>query len=297
MAPIMNLKAFAKYVEAGYGMGRLDNYRPWLRIKRQYSSRKSKQVFCNLTLRRTNHHLLSGLEYKTALPCAWLHPFELRECLPLWPFPHEHPQSGLYRDLDKKLPTSPGLLEIAMSAGIDHGFFFGTTIPYVATTDLVICPSDPQDTSTQLRFISCKPVKEIIEKPRVRERLELERRYAELNGGVHIVEHGENLPHKLIDNLDWILPLRQEILSLRPYSKHKDFCATLMTLSTSVPLGTAIARSGEIHKLPATLAHTYFRVGVWLHRIDIDLNLPVVMSMPLNRDNGKTLARLHARYW
>lgn len=297
MAPIMNMKTFATCVEAGYGLGRLDGYRPWLRIKRHYSSRKSKQVFCNLTLRRTNHHLLSGLEYKIALLCAWLNPFELRECLPLWPFPHVHPQCGLYSDLDRKLPPSPGLTEIAKSTGIDHGYFFGTKIPYVATTDLVFCPSDPQDKNTSLRFISCKPINEIIEKPRVRERLELERRYAELNGGVHIVEHGGNLPEKLIDNLDWILPLRQEVLSLRPSSRHRDYCETLMELSTSAPLGAAIAQARSIHKLSVALAQSYFRVGVWTHRIDINLNLPVVMSLPLNRDNGKTFARLHARYW
>lgn len=278
-------------------MGRLSSYKPWMRIRRNHSSKISKQVFCNLTLRPTNHHLLSGLEYKTALLNVWLGAKELRECLPLWPDPHPHPQSGLDREIDQQLDESPGLLDIAKDAGIDHGVYVGTRIPYVASCDLVLWIPWNGPTQKQLRFISCKPIDEIRERPRVRERLELERRYARANGGSHIIETGVNLPSKLIDNLDWILPLRHEVLKLTSLRQHNDFCESLTEVCRTVPLGQAIATVGSTFKLSTANAFMYFRVGAWLQKIDINLNLPVVMSKMMHPDHGVTLNQWRSHYW
>jgi hypothetical protein len=160
MTQTMNRTKLAAYIRAGYGSGRGDAYKPWLRIRRRMSSPVSKQVFCNLTLRSTNHHLLSGLEYKTALLNSWLGPKELRECLPLWPESHPHPQSGLHTSTEKRLDPSPGLLEIARDAGIEHGVFPGTRIPYVATNDLAFWVPTEVPLINQLVFVSCKPMEE-----------------------------------------------------------------------------------------------------------------------------------------
>lgn len=104
--------------KAGLGQGRFEMYQPWLRIRRSFSSPISKQVFCNLTLRKSNHHLLSGIEYKTGLLNAWIGPEELRECLPMWPEDHRHPQCGLDHPDESKLAKTQGLLDIAKEAGI-----------------------------------------------------------------------------------------------------------------------------------------------------------------------------------
>lgn len=293
----MSLSILAKYIKNGFGFGRLDAYKPWLRIRRRFSSPVSKQVFCNLTLRATNHHLLSGLEYKVALVNSWLRPAELRECLPLWPDAHPHPQSGMLNDFNQRLEECPGLLEIARDAGIDHGVFPGTKVPYVATSDLVFWIPLEVPLAQQLVFISCKPLNEIKNRPRVRERLELERRYALINGGKHIIETGENLPGKLIDNLDWLLPLRSEVQELELSSRHTDFCALLMELTNSAPLGEAINQASEAFQILVAEGFKYFRVGVWLHKIDIDLNRPVVMSRMMQRDGGKALRQLRELYW
>lgn len=293
----MSLSILAKYIRAGFGSGRLHNYRPWLRIRRRASSPVSKQVFCNLTLRPANHHLLSGLEYKTALLNSWLGPKELRECLPLWPDAHPHPQTGLNSDIDSQLDDSPGLLEIARDAGIEHGVFPGTKVPYVASCDLVFWLPSQAAFETQLVYISCKPLTEIRKRQRARERLELERRYVKANGGRHVIETGENLPHKLIDNLDWLIPLRHEAQELRMSSQHSDFCSLLMELTKSTPLAAAVNQASEAFHIPVADGFKYFRVGAWLHRIDIDLNLPVVMSKMMHRDYGKTLSRWRAHFW
>jgi len=297
MSKRMSASILAACIKRGFGLGRMDRYKPWLRIRRRMSSAVSKQVFCNLALRPTNHHLLSGLEYKTALLNAWLGPRELRECLPLWPDPHPHPQAGIYCETNPRLDDSPGLLEIAKAAGIEHGVFFGTNIPYVATNDLTFWVPTSVHLTRQLVFISCKPKIEIECKPRVRERLELERRYALANGGIHRIETGEKLPLKLIDNLDWLLPLNKEVSQLRNSSKHKDFCALVMYRAKHIPLGSAIEASRVALNLSKQEGFQYFRVGVWIHSIDIDLNFPVVMSKPMHFDSGKTVLHWRNHYW
>lgn len=297
MTQKMSQSIFGAYIKSGFGLGRMNDYKPWLRIRRRMSSPVSKQVFCNLTLRPTNHHLLSGLEYKTGLLNAWLRPRELRECFPLWPDPHPHPQSGIFSETNTRLDDSPGLQEIARAAGIKHGVFPGTKIPYVATTDLLFWVPSDMPLLKQLVFISCKPKAEIVSKPRVRERLELERRYANANGGIHIVETGEHLPIKLIDNLDWLLPLRHEVLSLGNSKRHSDFCALLMEFTKNAPLGVAIDQAITQCMLSTWEGNQYFRVGVWLHKVDINLNMPVVMSKAMNLDGGKTLHCWRSHYW
>ena len=297
MTQKMSLVTLAEFIKQGFGTGRLFDYKPWLRIRRRLSSPISKQVFCNLTLRPSNHHLLSGLEYKTGLLNSWLGPKELRESFPLWPNPHPHPQAGLRSEIRLQWDESPGLLDIAKDAAIDHGFFPGTKIHYVATNDLLFWVPSKLPLLKQLVFISCKPKKEIVTKQRVRERLELERRYALLNGGIHLIETGENLPTKVIDNLDWILPLRHEVLTIGKSAKHSDFSALLMDLSKQVTLGQAIDRSRTAFGLTVAEGFQFFRVGVWMHTIDIDLNFPVVMSKPMRLDGGKTLSLWRNHYW
>ena len=297
MTQKMSQSILAECIKRGFGIGRMFDYKPWLRIRRRMSSPISKQVFCNLTLRPTNHHLLSGLEYKTGLLNSWLGPYELRESFPLWPKSHSHPQAGLQSDKNLKLDESPGLLDIAKSAGIDHGFFPGTKVHYVATNDLLFWVPSKLSPLQQLVFISCKPKNEIATKQRVRERLELERRYAMSNGGLHHVETGEYLPTKLIDNLDWILPLRSEVQTVGRSAKHADFCALLMELAKQVPLGQAIDQARTIFRLTTADGFQYFRVGVWQHKVDIDLNFPVVMTRPMKLDGGKTLTFWRSHYW
>lgn len=297
MGSTMSLSTLAMMKKSGLGQGRFEMYQPWLRIRRNFSSPISKQVFCNLTLRKSNHHLLSGSEYKVGLLNAWLGPEELRECLPMWPEDHRHPQCGFEHPDEPKLAKTQGLLDIAREAGIDHGYFIGTKIPYVGTCDLIFCCPVDVPIQKRLVFISCKSRSEIEGSPRARERLELDRRYALKAGGKHILETGERLPPKLIDNLDWMLPLRSEVKALKQDTGHSDFCSQLMNMSSEMPLGEAIERSREKFRLSIRQGFQYFRVGVWLHRIDINLNKPVVMSKMMERDDGCTLRRWRSHYW
>lgn len=124
-------------IHEGYGQGRGDNYRTFLPVRKGRSSKVSFQHLVHLPVRRPNVHLMSKLEYRIALQACWLQPLELREGLPLWPFAHPHPNRGWSPELDARLTRMPGLYDLACEAGIDHGVYVGTKLPYVATTDLV----------------------------------------------------------------------------------------------------------------------------------------------------------------
>lgn len=81
-------------VRSGRGQGRGDTYLPWLRIRKNFSSPTSYQVFDTVGLQARNHHFLSNLEFHTALLISYLGAIELRECLPLWPYEHPHRKQG-----------------------------------------------------------------------------------------------------------------------------------------------------------------------------------------------------------
>ncbi|RTL26928.1 MAG: hypothetical protein EKK47_19905 [Burkholderiales bacterium] len=171
------LSAVSHAIRAGYGQGRGDAFKPWIRIRRNFSSPTSHQVFDSVGLHTRNHHFLSALEFHTALLVSYVGASELRECLALWPYEHPHPNSGLDDDVDARLDAVPGLIEIARKAGIDHGCFVGTTVPYIASIDLMF--RIRLGRTWRLLGISCKP-KDITEKStRAQERIELDRLYCQ----------------------------------------------------------------------------------------------------------------------
>ena len=149
------LNQIERAIRAGHGQGGGDSYQPWIRIRKNFSSPTSHQVFDSVGVQDRNHHFLSKLEFDTALLVSYMGAAELRECLPLWPFEHPHPDSGLDDNLDLRYEPVPGLLEIAKSAGIEHGNFIGTTVPYIASIDLMFRVR--RGRKWRLFGISCKP--------------------------------------------------------------------------------------------------------------------------------------------
>ncbi len=285
-----------KLIRNGHGQGRFESYVPWMKIRRHFTSPVSKQAFCQLGLRQTSHHLLSLLEYKTALINAWLQPLELRECLPLWPTDHDHPNSGLGAEWALQFRKAEGLVDIARRAGIDHGCYVGTKLPYIATADLVFL-TPTNEKLPQLTFISVKSQSELESRSRARERIELERLYAEGVGARHIVETGENIPTQLVRNLRWMIPLRSEILALRDSERYLDFCREINVSLVETPVDRATTQHAKRLGLSPADGHLHFRMGCWLGNIDIDLNRPFVATGMAVRDGGSLRAKLKKTYW
>lgn len=265
---------------ARHGQGRRESYRPWIHIRRRLAARVSHHVLCHLPLRPRSFHFLSKLEENAGLAISWLGAEEVREALPEWPTPHRSPAAGWNPELDAKLDPIPGLLEIARDAGIDHGVYPGTRIPFVGTIDVtaVMLPLPPH----KLLFVGCKPSTELLTNPRALERLELERRYAQACGGVHAIVHEHTFDEKLIENLQWIVPRYSDLKRLQATSILDDFSGEFLCCSDDLPVvearNVAAARVGNSED-PELL----FRAALWTRRIDADLTKSVVRSRPLVR--------------
>jgi hypothetical protein len=250
-------------------------------------------VLAHLPTRSRSFHFLSKREENAGLVLGWLGAREIREALPAWPIAHGNPAIGWDQDLDKRLGAVPGLLELARNAGIDHGEYPGTRIPFVATVDLAaVMPQLPPD---KLLFVGCKPCTLLLTDQRALERLELERLYADACGGVHAVVHECTFDAKLVENLEWIVPRHSELQRLEATSILDDFSGEFLRCAPDLPVAearnVAAARVGR-RECPEAL----FRAALWTRRIDADLTREIVRSRPLircgNRIVNSCLAKL-----
>jgi len=278
------LRKIIQKLREGRGQGRRDAYKAWIRIRRRLSSKDAHQVLSHLPLRKQSFNFLSKVEEDTGLVLGWLGASEIREGLPAWPTEHPSPVAGWSRELDAQVGSVPGLMEIAREAGIDHGVYPGTRLPYIATVDVVsiLTPSTPG----RLLFIGCKPTSELLTSARVRERLELERRYALACGGVHRIVHEQTFHPMLIENLRWIAPGFTDLQRLQTSAALRDFCGAFLEVCSNLPVteacDAAAMRVGAPHA-----AESMFRAGLWLRLIDADLTVRIARTRPLLRDDGR----------
>ena len=288
------LASVIRAVRDGAGQGRGDRYRPWIRIRRNFSSPVSYQIFESVGINARNHHLLSQLEFHTALLTAYLGiSHELREGLPMWPFDHPHPDADL-GTTDLQTRYVPGLLEIAREAGIEHGHYVGSTVPYIGTIDLV--HTIRVRGRRMLLGISCKPAEVILDHERSRERLELDRRYCAAVGAHHVVEHGHAFDARLLKQLRDYKPLTSQIRAHRGTSRLADFAGTFDGAADSMPVSDAAKAAATKVGLDAAEGFLFLRLCIWLHLIDIDLTQPLQMGWPIRRGAQRVLGALYQRY-
>lgn len=292
MAGVMTEKKLAKAIAAGCGSGRDERYQSWIRVRRNLHSPVSNLHSLCVPLYDRPLQLLSGLEFAAANVALWLGADEVREQHPVWPLAHDHPAKGRHPDLDRRLGRVPGLLEIAKQAGIDHGVYPGTKIPFVATIDLTL--STPPWHRPPLIHWSCKP-KELLQSApnrfRMHERIQLERLYSTIVGGMHVLIDGTQFTKTLIENLDWLRPLRSELQSFCK-ARLQDFGGYLMETSETDSLSQAVNHAGRLVGLESDHANCHFRAVAWLGIIDIDLSCPIVMSHLLKKDSRGLKQRL-----
>ena len=288
------LRAVSRAIHAGCGQGRGDAFKPWIRIRRNFSSPTSHQIFDSVGIHTRNHHFLSALEFHTALLVSYLGASELRECLPLWPYEHPHPNSGLDEDRDIGIDTVAGLIEIARQAGIDHGHFIGTTIPYVASIDLMFRIQVGH--LWRLVGISCKPRCITQTSNRAQERIKLDKLYCMSVGAHHFHETGEAFNFLLIKQVSWMRPLVSDLRAHRGTSRLLDFCSHFDEFAAERCISEAVIAAGYRTCLQPTSAHMFFRLGVWLRLIDIDLTQRVQMRRQIKRGNAHVIHMLMSRY-
>lgn len=268
-----------QYIVDGRGTGHGVNYQPWLQISRRGVPSNGNLVFRPLPVGR-HGHFLSRNEWHMAMWLLWLGADDLREQFPLWPFAHPHPLHGRPELAQNRLPFSSGTLAIARRLGISHGYFCGTRIPYIGTTDLMLTTFRQGRCSAVA--IALKPkdmLSRSVEMPqRVRERLALEMAYsAELSIPWTLLSDGE-ISRPLREGLE--LAVRAVGPQIEPKKQDEYGVALTELLEEGLSVEDAIGKAQRIFKVDRASAVAAFHHGIWHRTIPIDIREPIVMSEP-----------------
>ena len=277
-------KYLTNFIASGHGSGFDEDYLSMMEIKRWNASPVSTQVRKALPPFQRTCHFFSHSEWYIALLMAWVGAL-VREQYPLWPWAHPHPEYGRNFEDDATLPRSEGMRAVCANAGIGHGTFVGTDIPYIWTIDL--CLTLPWITLPKRRtvLVSIKPLLSdryihIDPLDRGPEKLEGERRFANQLGVNYLVEDASRYPSKLFAQLEGL--------------------ADAANLPSSHPLNTTLqafldARSGRLDQESLSeslqrlrldwnlsLQHATFLLDhmLWHQMIDCDLSRPIRRGQP-----------------
>lgn len=273
----MSMNKLLRLIRAGYGQGHLHRYKPWLRVTKKDYSPVSNVGHLQSNIKGRLHHVRALSEGRSAILVYWLGAFDLRDQYPVWPWSHEHLSWGL--DGQKRQPKLPGLMEIARQAGIEHGVYIGTTLPYVATLDLV---STWRKADGSYYFVAheCKPRDQVFDPDplsRTKERLQLTRLYlkvAELRQ--HLV-HTEDYPSRFFVNLDALRPAfsrdhQEKIRASRDYGLLIEQCSRWAYEQPVNAVLTELARRTEANLADLqVLSH----LALWHQDLDHDLREPL----------------------
>lgn len=278
-------------IRQGFGMGHGTGYQPWLTLRRKNSSRESNQVAAHLHPLHRPGYFFSRGEYQIALLLLWLGVHDLREQYPLWPIAHPHPLHGAPGTDGLYLGYCTGLSDIAADAGIEHGRFPGTDIPYIATIDFLVTVRNGNE--FDLVAISCKPFEDLDQeiKWRTLERLELERRYAERHGFRYLIISSRFVPILMAGQLEWCME-RATLADVPHLTDCVDEFSREFSSTPGLSVSDAVARASDSQKLSLEEGWMVFRHCAWTQAIDIDLSSPILTSYPARRSGWTLRERL-----
>lgn len=295
---LMTFEKLYALIEAGHGQGHFQRYKPWLRVTKRDLSPNS--VIGHLpapTLGRT-HHYRSIAEKETIHIAKWLGAIDVRDQFPAWPWMHQHPGVGLPGfDGTSKLR---GLISISKEAGVEHGNYIGTKIPYVATIDILTTWISP-DKKHYLIALQNKPEK-ISKSPepntRPKQRLEIIRRYCIESDITHRIIHAEKFPRELPVNLEFLEPnLRtQEIQSIANSHLYKRVLHELKINGYSDPPQKIINYVASRNKSQLNILFKLLHLALWRTDIDHDLTLPYRPCDPLTKGGENFLHDLRGAW-
>lgn len=282
--PKITEKYVMNYIAKGHGRGFGENYLPMLEIKRWNPSPISVQVRKALPPFRRSCHFFSQSEWFIALLAAWIGAW-VREQYPLWPWHHYHPEYNRNNADDASLPRSIGMQAICSEAGIRHGVFVGTDIPYIWTIDL--CLTLPWVVPPQHRsvLVSIKPLQadrylHIDPLDRGPEKLEAERRYAVQLGVHYAVGDASLYPSELFAQLESMvdaayLPPKHPLQAVL-----KDFLEARCDRVNQESLTETLYRLQRDYALSPSHARFLLDHMLWNQMIDCDLSRPIRRSLP-----------------
>jgi len=226
---------FQRWLKEGRGDGRNSEYKPWLTIRDLPSQGRSHRVFGHKALR--THHLFSDLELAVFLLFEWQEDVtEIREQFPL--------QINLTR-------------EIAEKHGIPHPAMSG--VPQYMSSDFLVDTSR----SDEPRFALQAKYSSELQKPRVIEKLELERRYWEHKGVPWRLITEKEIPSTVVANIKWLYPAQRDDISELDLALRTDFyshhfaqskAATLIDLAKSLDVAYDLSPGESLCEIRQLLA-------------------------------------------
>lgn len=280
---VMTSQDLQRLRRAGFGAGRFDEYAPWLRIRRKFSSPVSNQQVCEVPFLGRHLHLLSRLEGQFALLASFLGALEVREQVPTHAEPDWHPGFDPQHRLE--IPNSnrqlPGLNDIGEETGVDPGRYPGTNITFVMTTDLVLTVRD--QVVNKLVYWPVKPLDDLVGPNATRrlERLRLEQRRSEHVGAFfHVMTDQTVSKQPFVENL---FAFKPHAVDIQRFGQDKLHCfADVFNRCHGATLLQAWRESGSSAGLSGLAeARRMFDVALYSGMLDVDISAPMVSHHPV----------------
>jgi len=250
---VWNASIYEKFVHEGRGQGTGMDYNPWIHIQDFPSLGMVSRVPGTTTGRV--HHLMSNLELSLFYLLDWSDDvLDIREQYPLL-------------DLNRAI-------EIAEEARIRYPYDAISGFPYVMTSDFIIEKKDG------ISAIAVKPASEL-KKPRVREKLEIERRYwASYNVKWGLVTENE-INRTKARNIEWL----SQAKSLSDFG----LCGSLQIACISFFLarysfyydapGQLFLETERQFNLDSGMGLNIYKHLIYLKQIHIDINEPIELAV------------------
>lgn len=211
-------KSIARRIKAGRGIGRLADYKPWLRIQ----DVPSLGLACRSKGWKTTrvHHFLSQLELHYFYSLEWAQTVvDIREQFPLLPLEET--------------------ISIAANCGIRHPVHPRTKHPIVITTDFVITVRHNSLDIDEPRTLKYKT--DLCSR-RTLEKLEIERRYWAARAKRLLIVTEVSFPKVLAKNVEWVHPYR----SVDNFSQIDDLQFSLIASTVLQTVRTQMARLRDL---------------------------------------------------
>ncbi|MGN2254290.1 hypothetical protein ACFWZ4_12990 [Frateuria sp. GZRe12] len=295
----MTIEKLAGLIGEGRGLGAGDHYKPWEQI-----TRKRASPFSNLNIVPVPHltrlaHFLSRGEREFGLLLWWLGAEDVREQYPLWPWPHRQPLEEI-EPYAPRMPKHPGMAALAGDAGIRLGRYPGTNVPVILSLDL-LATIPPAVGPHRLVGFSCKPralFHAAASRSRLRERLELDRRYCAAAAFRHRLVHPEQISKTLVVQLHWLAPImsKGQLELLIGGQTYQAYLAHIAPKVYELPAHQASYAAAEMVGWSEEQGQQALRLALWYQHIDVDLSQPVCLTRVL-KPGGVSLRRELREQW
>ncbi|KAB1442885.1 TnsA endonuclease N-terminal domain-containing protein [Pseudodesulfovibrio senegalensis] len=234
---------FQRWIKDGRGSGNGRDYKPWLTVRDVASQGRSHRVFGHKSQR--THHLFSDLELAVFLILDWQPDIlDIRE------------QFCLQREIT---------LELAEAYNIRHPAI-GNVVQFM-TSDFLVNSSR----SGKTKFALQAKYSGDLERNRVIEKLELERRYWQRKDVPWALITEKEIPSTVFQNINWLYPAQAEEIPeadlaqrINFYSHHlsKSNDTTLIDLAKSLDVSYDLPAGQSLREMRQLFAQRFFTFNI-----------------------------------